>query len=230
MERGTLRIMSTTEELLKRKSISSGLESREYGRRDPSSWPLGTLYPQKLAVTSLTSSGCSLSIVRSRTHATEFSLVLEMRIALLRHGRIEVRICTLLIPSQGHSNTGEIASVPDGYVWSRHRDEGRKLHPLAAVNRTPGGAATHISSLTGTLHLKRRFPSTEAVPIFLPSLHFLTPQHLARLTLHTHSRFENSMKGKFPTCPRMEILSEILPFVSFCLEIFCNSSLGEILC
>jgi hypothetical protein len=31
----------------------SGLESREYGRRDPSRWPRGTLYAQKLALTSL---------------------------------------------------------------------------------------------------------------------------------------------------------------------------------
>jgi hypothetical protein len=136
---------------------------------------------------------------------------------------VEVQIGAFLIPLQG-----KIANVPDGYVRSRHRDVGKKkLRPAPAVNRTPGGAATHISSLTGTLHLKRRFPSTEAVPVFLP---FLTPRHLARLTLHTHTRFKNSMKGKFPTCPRMEILSRILLFVSFCLEIFRNSSLCEILC
>jgi hypothetical protein len=51
----------------------SGLESREYGRKDPASWPRGTLYPQKLALTSLTSGGRSVGIVRSRTQATEFS-------------------------------------------------------------------------------------------------------------------------------------------------------------
>jgi hypothetical protein len=27
-----------------------GLESREYGRRNPSRWPRGTLYPQKLEI------------------------------------------------------------------------------------------------------------------------------------------------------------------------------------
>jgi hypothetical protein len=34
------------------------------------------LYPQKLALTSTTSGGCSIGIVRSRTKATEFVLCL----------------------------------------------------------------------------------------------------------------------------------------------------------
>jgi hypothetical protein len=33
------------EDLLGRKSSGSGLEIREYGRKDPSRWPRGTLYP-----------------------------------------------------------------------------------------------------------------------------------------------------------------------------------------
>jgi hypothetical protein len=53
-------------------SYGSGLESREYGRSDPSRWPRGTLYPQKLALTSPTSSGRSVGIVRSRTQAKVF--------------------------------------------------------------------------------------------------------------------------------------------------------------
>jgi hypothetical protein len=52
-----------------------GLESREYGRRDPSRWPRGTLYPQKLALTSPTSGGRSVGIDLSRTQATEFCLL-----------------------------------------------------------------------------------------------------------------------------------------------------------
>jgi hypothetical protein len=36
LERGPLSVMSTTEELLERKRSDSGLEIREYGRRDPS--------------------------------------------------------------------------------------------------------------------------------------------------------------------------------------------------
>jgi hypothetical protein len=71
LERGPLSIVSTTEELLERKSSGSGLENREYGLRDPSCWPRGTLYPQKLAITPLTSGGGSVGIIRSRTQTTE---------------------------------------------------------------------------------------------------------------------------------------------------------------
>jgi hypothetical protein len=70
-----LSLVSTTEELLGRKSSGSGLENQEYGRRKPSRWPRGTLYPQKLAATSPTSGGHSVGIVRSRTQATEFLVV-----------------------------------------------------------------------------------------------------------------------------------------------------------
>jgi hypothetical protein len=59
--------MSTIEELLGRKSSGSGLESQEHGRRDPSCWPCGILHPQKLALSSLTSSDHSVGIVRSQT-------------------------------------------------------------------------------------------------------------------------------------------------------------------
>jgi hypothetical protein len=76
LERGQLSLVSTTEELLERKSSGSGLENREYGRRDLSRWQRGTLYPQKVALTSLTSGGRSVGIVRSRTQSTEFSFSL----------------------------------------------------------------------------------------------------------------------------------------------------------
>jgi hypothetical protein len=52
--------------------LNSGLENREYGRGDPLRWPRDTLYPQKLALTSLTGCGRSVGIVRLRTKATEF--------------------------------------------------------------------------------------------------------------------------------------------------------------
>jgi hypothetical protein len=71
LERGPLSLVSTTEELLERKSGGSGLENREYGRRDTSCWPRGTLYPQKWALTSLTIGGRSVVIVRSQTQTTE---------------------------------------------------------------------------------------------------------------------------------------------------------------
>jgi hypothetical protein len=57
----------------RKKSSGSALERREYGHRDPSRWPHGTLYLQKLEVTSPTSGGRSISIVHLRTQATEFS-------------------------------------------------------------------------------------------------------------------------------------------------------------
>jgi hypothetical protein len=75
LERGTLSIMITSEELLGRKSSGSGLENRDYGHRDPPSWPRDTLHPQKLALTSSLSDGCSVGIVRSRTTAMELLLV-----------------------------------------------------------------------------------------------------------------------------------------------------------
>jgi hypothetical protein len=58
------------------KSNGFCLENREYGRRDPSRWPRGTLYPQKLAITSPTSGRRSVGVVRPRTQNMEFSLVL----------------------------------------------------------------------------------------------------------------------------------------------------------
>jgi hypothetical protein len=64
LERGPFSLLSTTEELLRRKSSGSGLEIREYGCRDPSRWPRGTLYPQKFELASSTSGGRSIGIVR----------------------------------------------------------------------------------------------------------------------------------------------------------------------
>jgi hypothetical protein len=79
MKRGPLSLVSTIEELLGRNSSSSGLEIREYGRRDPLRWPRDTLYQQKLALTSPTSGGRLVGKVRSRTKAKEclcFCLIL----------------------------------------------------------------------------------------------------------------------------------------------------------
>jgi hypothetical protein len=73
LKRGPLSLVSTIEDLLERKISGSGLENREYGHMDPSRSPHGTLYQQKLPLTSPISDGSSVSIVRSRTQATEFS-------------------------------------------------------------------------------------------------------------------------------------------------------------
>jgi hypothetical protein len=80
LERGPLSLVSTIEELLKRKSSGSGLENREYGSRDPSRRPRGTLYPQKLAITSPRSGGRSVGIVRSRTQTMEFFFFFPVQI------------------------------------------------------------------------------------------------------------------------------------------------------
>jgi hypothetical protein len=75
LERSPLSLVSTIEELLGRKSCGSGLENRDYCRRDPSRWPHGTFYRQKLSLTLLTSGNRSVGIICSRTPASEFSLV-----------------------------------------------------------------------------------------------------------------------------------------------------------
>jgi hypothetical protein len=72
LEWGLLSLVSTIEELLGRNSSGSGLENQEYSHRDPLCWLRDTLNQQKLALTSLTSGGRSVGIVRSRTKATEF--------------------------------------------------------------------------------------------------------------------------------------------------------------
>jgi hypothetical protein len=82
LERGPLSLVSTTEELLGRKSRGSCLENREHGRRDPSRWPRDILYPHKLALTSPTSGSCLVGIVRSRTQTMEFFFLHKSRLVL----------------------------------------------------------------------------------------------------------------------------------------------------
>jgi hypothetical protein len=76
LERGPLSLVSTIEELLERKSSGSGLENRDYGRKGSAALTMWHS-PQKLALTSPTSGSRSVGIVRSRTQATEFSLVIR---------------------------------------------------------------------------------------------------------------------------------------------------------
>jgi hypothetical protein len=87
LERGPLSLVSTIEELLDRKSRGSCLEKREYGRDNSSRWPHGTRYTQTLALTSPTSGGRSVGIVRSWTQATELIFV-YMKIFLHSVGRM----------------------------------------------------------------------------------------------------------------------------------------------
>jgi hypothetical protein len=65
IQRSRVQLVSTIQEqLFEIKSSGSGLESREYGRRDPSRWPRGNPYLQKKALISQTSCGHSVGIVR----------------------------------------------------------------------------------------------------------------------------------------------------------------------
>jgi hypothetical protein len=72
LEQGTLSLASTIEELLERNRSFSGLERREYSRRDLSRWLCETPYPKNLILTSPTSGGRSDGKVSSRIEATEF--------------------------------------------------------------------------------------------------------------------------------------------------------------
>jgi hypothetical protein len=74
LERSLLSLVSTIEELLGRKFSGSGLENREYDRRDPLCWPRNTFLTQKLTLTSATSGDRSVGIVRSWTEAVDFVL------------------------------------------------------------------------------------------------------------------------------------------------------------
>jgi hypothetical protein len=74
LERGPLSLVSTIEELLERKSSGSGLDTREYCRRDTWRWPRSTLYPQKSALNSPTGGGRSVGIANTLTQTTEYFL------------------------------------------------------------------------------------------------------------------------------------------------------------
>jgi hypothetical protein len=72
LERGPLSLVTTIEELLERKSSGPSLEIRDYGRRGFRRVEYATSpYTQKLALTSPTSGGRSVGIVRSLTKVTE---------------------------------------------------------------------------------------------------------------------------------------------------------------
>jgi hypothetical protein len=77
LERGPLSLVRITEELLEWKSSGSGQEIRINDRGDPLRWPRDTLYPQKLALTSPTSGGRSVGIVRLRTKDHRVSFFYE---------------------------------------------------------------------------------------------------------------------------------------------------------
>jgi hypothetical protein len=76
LERGPLSLVSATEELLGSNSSGSGLESREYGLGIRHADHVAPSTREELALTSLTSGGRSVGIVRLRTEAMELLLLL----------------------------------------------------------------------------------------------------------------------------------------------------------
>jgi hypothetical protein len=75
---------------------SSGLETRECGRRDPSRRASYTLYRQNLALTSPINGGLSVGIIRSRTQAKEFSSFTPRLIFFLEYSTSETGFFTRL--------------------------------------------------------------------------------------------------------------------------------------
>jgi hypothetical protein len=128
MERGPLILVSITE-LPGRKSSCSGLENRDYGCRDPRRWPLDTLYPEKLAITSSTSGGHSGGIVRSRTQPTQFVCIQSVKFnrpwiqmnVLLCHNLVYVQVdAWYLFTSMGEKKK---RYWPRYLLTARHRIE-----------------------------------------------------------------------------------------------------------
>jgi hypothetical protein len=130
LERGPLSLMSAIEELLEIKSSCSGLESREYGRRDTSSWPGGTLYPQTLALTSPICGGWSVGIVRSRTQATKFSFSFGVSSVILPRISINVffnRVRTFWPVCHIPGSNCYIKSINTSQSWNPADQRGYKL-------------------------------------------------------------------------------------------------------
>jgi hypothetical protein len=72
LERDPLSLMIQLRSFLEEKVAAPVKKTKVTAVGYPSRWPRVTLYPQKLALTLPTSGGSSVSIVLSRTQATEF--------------------------------------------------------------------------------------------------------------------------------------------------------------
>jgi hypothetical protein len=74
------------------------LKTEINGRGDPLRWPRNTLYPQKLALASLTSGGRSVGIVRLRTtsHGDFFMVyltTLSVHDVIAPNGKVMLSLC-----------------------------------------------------------------------------------------------------------------------------------------
>jgi hypothetical protein len=107
LERGPLSLVSTTEDLLGRKSSGSGLENREEGRRDPSHFPRGSFCTQKLALISPTSGGRSVGAVPSRAQAADFTSVLTVLDPVF----LRINTAAVLRIDDRHSSPGRVKNL-----------------------------------------------------------------------------------------------------------------------
>jgi hypothetical protein len=105
-------------ELLERESRGSGLENRDYGRRDPLCWPWDT--PLSAEVGTLpTSSGCLVGIVRSQTTATELLLLLGPLNKLWQHHQWHVSVNSWSGQTQSTRSTRSCACTTTALLESQ---------------------------------------------------------------------------------------------------------------
>jgi hypothetical protein len=83
LERGLLSLVKIIEELPERKVAAPVQKTEINGRGDSLRWPRDTLYRLKFALTSPTSGGRFVGIVRWRTKASEFSLYTSVKMKIL---------------------------------------------------------------------------------------------------------------------------------------------------
>jgi hypothetical protein len=93
-------LVSTNEELLRRKNSSSGLENRDYNRRDPSRRPRDTPLTIKVGTNFAESGGRSVGIDRSRAETTGYYTVLVSKSCWSDHINFEYNNFVGLTPKR----------------------------------------------------------------------------------------------------------------------------------
>jgi hypothetical protein len=95
LERGSLSLVRIIEELLERTIAAPVYKTEINGRGDPLRWPRDTLYPLKLALTSPTSGGRSVGIVRwwAKGHGVSFPWFKQIKVGLWDYPAVCVFVC-----------------------------------------------------------------------------------------------------------------------------------------
>jgi hypothetical protein len=119
-----------------------GLVNWDYGRRNSSRWPRGTLYLQKLALTSLTSGCRSVGIVHSRTQASGvffFRLWAHHKMQRLIENDIQLPLLRLECPLQCSQNMNKLfytfsfPNRPIYYFYMRAKRKAMKIDVVITV-------------------------------------------------------------------------------------------------